>query len=52
MHNAWGGQPNRVLTKSIELAKRGHEAWVSGPRGCELVRRGRAAGLHAFDDLE
>lgn len=51
-HHAWGGQPNRVLTKSIELTKRGHEVVVSGPRDCELVRRARAAGLRTFDDLE
>jgi glycosyltransferase involved in cell wall biosynthesis len=52
MHNAWGGQPNRVLTKSIELQKRGHEVWVAGPRNCELVRRAAAAGLRTFDELE
>ena len=52
MHHAWGGQPNRILTKSIELGKLGHEVWVAGPRDCELVRRARAAGLPAFDDLE
>lgn len=51
MHRAWGGQPNRILTKSIELAKRGHQVWVAGPRDCELVRRARQAGLHTFDKL-
>lgn len=52
MHNAWGGQPNRILTVSRELQKRGHEVWVAGPYDCELVRRGRAAGLKTFDNLE
>lgn len=52
MHNAWGGQPNRVLTKSVELMKRGHEVWVAGPKNCELVRRGAQRGLKTFDDLE
>ncbi|NQU44143.1 glycosyltransferase family 4 protein [bacterium] len=52
MHNAWGGQPNRVLTKSVELRRIGHEVWVAGPRDCELVRRARAVGLPAFADLE
>ncbi len=52
MHHAWGGQPNRVLTESIHLARRGHEVWVSGPRDCELVSRATQAGLKTFDDLE
>lgn len=52
MHHAWGGQPNRVLTESVELTRRGHEVWVSGPSDCELVRRARQAGLPTFDDLE
>ncbi|MFP4381246.1 MAG: glycosyltransferase [Candidatus Sumerlaeia bacterium] len=52
MHNAWGGQPNRVLTKSIELQKLGHEVWVAGPYRCTLVQRAEAAGLKTFDKLE
>ncbi|MBN1868193.1 glycosyltransferase family 4 protein [Candidatus Sumerlaeota bacterium] len=51
MHRAWGGQPNRVLTESLEVAKRGHEVWIAGPRDCELVQRARRAGLPVFDDL-
>jgi glycosyltransferase involved in cell wall biosynthesis len=51
-HHKWGGQPNRVLTKSIEMTKLGHEVWVAGPRDCELVRRARAAGLPVFENLE
>lgn len=51
MHRAWGGQPNRVLTESVELTRRGHEVWVAGPEGCELVRRARERGLPVFEQL-
>lgn len=52
MHHHWGGQPNRVLTESLGLRELGHDVWVAGPKGCLLVERARAAGLHGFDDLE
>lgn len=52
MHHAWGGQPNRVLTKALELRKRGHEVWIAGPAGCELVRRARQEEIPTFDGLE
>lgn len=52
MHRQWGGQPNRVLTTAKGLRDRGHEVVVSGPRGCELVKRARAAGFEIFDDIE
>lgn len=52
MHRHWGGQPNRTLTESRELARRGHDVMVAGPRGCVLVERARQAGLRTFDDIE
>lgn len=51
MHLHWGGQPNRILVKCKELARRGHEVWVSGPENSVLCERAQQAGLQVFQDL-
>ncbi|RMF97438.1 MAG: glycosyltransferase family 1 protein [Candidatus Schekmanbacteria bacterium] len=47
----WGGQPNRILMKSIELTKRGHFVIIAVPSGSTLSQRAKEQSLPVYDDL-
>lgn len=53
MLRGWGGQSNRILTESLAVARsgEGHEVALALPRGSELGRRAREAGLRVEDDF-
>lgn len=52
MLRGWGGQSNRILTESLAVARRGgHRVALAVPRGSELARRGREAGLPVHDEF-
>ncbi len=52
MLRGWGGQSNRILIESLAVSRAGErEVALAVPRGSELARRARAAGLRVFDDF-
>jgi glycosyltransferase involved in cell wall biosynthesis len=48
-HHGWGGQSNRILVLSRELASRGHFVAIATPTGSQLSLRARAASIPDFD---
>jgi glycosyltransferase involved in cell wall biosynthesis len=50
-HRGWGGQPQRILMESRELARRGHAVALAVPGDGILADRAREAGLTVFGDF-
>jgi glycosyltransferase involved in cell wall biosynthesis len=50
-HRGWGGQPQRILMLSRELAARGHAVALAVPGDGILARRARESGLAVFGDF-
>ncbi len=52
MLRGWGGQSNRILSESLAVMRHAPECHLAlaVPRGCELARRAREAGIKAVHD--
>ena len=47
-HRGWGGQPQRILLGSVEIARRGHAVALAVPDDSILAARARDHGLAVF----
>lgn len=50
--HGWGGQSNRILTKCIGLANKGHDVCISAPADSELIKRAKSANIDVFTKVQ